>query len=170
MSSLANEIPPVALNAADPATQHVNNLGKVYEIGGKLYRLVKAAANISACANKVLVTSYSGNVPAWTVNTTTTANSPLVAGVVVPGQLGSDGTTGLVSGDYFLIQVGGIATPLTVTGSVAAGTGLVTTTTAGQVDAVSATYAAITQGVIMGVLKVASNAGAASAVQLQGLI
>jgi hypothetical protein len=129
--------------------------GKLRWIDGKAYRLVKANAAIAAAANKVVVKT-AGTANTWTVNTTTSSAAQLVAGVIPAGQVGSDGSTGLVSGDYFLVQVAGEATPIITTNALAAGTGIVTDTTAGQGATVSATYAATTQGAIYAILNVAS--------------
>lgn len=170
MSSLSTPMTPIAVGSADAASQFSTFLGKVFEVGGVRYRLVKAAAAISAAANKVLVTSISSHAAAWTVNTTTSANSALVAGVVPSGQLGSDGSTGLLSGDYFLIQVSGVATPLCHTTAVAASTGLATSTTAGSADAVSGTFAATTPGAVFAVLlEATSGVDAVAAARLVGL-
>lgn len=169
MSTLATSLPPLAVGKADSATELANSLGRVYEVAGKRYRLCKASAAIAAAANKVVITAVSGTAPTWNVNVTTTAASPLVAGVIPPGQTGSDGTTGLVSGDYFLAQVSGAATPIVVTGALAAGTGLTTVATAGSADAVTATYAAVVHGSIFAVLIAASVAATASAARLTGL-
>lgn len=172
MSSLSSFVCPLAVGVADSATQWSTFLGKLFEVNGNIYRMVKASANISSAANKVLVLpAISSHATAWTVNTTTTANSQLVAGVVPSGQTGSDGSTGLVSGDYFLIQVGGIATPLCHTTAVAASTGLATSTTAGSADAVSGTFAATTPGAVFAyLLEATSGADAVAAARLTGLI
>lgn len=170
MASLGSFLLPIAVGAADPATQYVTYLGKTFEANGNIYRLVKANTAITAAANKVLVFTIASHAPVWTVTTTTTANSQLVAGVVPAGQLGSDGSANLVSGDYFLIQCGGVATPLCHTTAVAASTGVATCTTAGSADAVSGTFAATTPGAVFGyLLEATSGVDAVAAVRLEGL-
>lgn len=161
------QVPIIPVGQASAATNLASHLGTRYQKpSGEVYVLCKAAAAIATCASKVLVTAVSSGVPTYVVNTTTSANNGLVMGVVPAGQTGSDGSTGLLSGDYFWLQVGGPAKVITITGSTAIGTGLVTTTTAGKADPVSATYAATTQGAIFGTLLEASNADAASDILL----
>lgn len=171
MGSLGSLLsPPIPIGTADPATQWATFLGKLFESGGNVYRLVKATSAISAAANKVLVFTITSHAPVWSVATTTSANSQLVAGVVPAGQTGSDGTTGLVAGDYFLIQVGGIATPLVHTTATAASTGLSTCSTAGSCDPISGTFAATTPGASFAyTLEASSGADAATASRLEGL-
>lgn len=159
--------PYIPIGQASAATDLAFHLGQSHtDSQNRVYVLCKAAAAIATCASKVLVTAVSSGVPTFNVNTTTSANNGLVIGVVPAGQTGSDGSTGLVSGDYFWVQVGGYSKVITITGSTAVGTGLVTTTTAGKADPVSATYAATTQGAIFGTLLEASNADGASDVLL----
>ena len=134
------------------ATQFAGNvaglLGQELYIGGKCYRLCKAANAIASAAGKVLVSAITaGTDYSYVVDTTTTAANGLVLGVVVQGQTGSDGSTGLLANDYFWLQTKGM-TKVNTAGSVAASTGLTTSATAGQAAAVSATYAATTDGAI----------------------
>lgn len=157
MSTIRTGMLPVAIGKADPQTNLAGELGLIYESGGKIYRLVKASGAISACANKVLVTTIVSSAVSWLVAATTSASSALVAGVVVNGQVGSDGTTGLLDKDYFMIQIAGVATPLVHTTALAAGTCLITATTSGTGDTVSATYAATTNGTIFARLLAASS-------------
>jgi hypothetical protein len=131
MLPFPNFFPPVGF--ASSATDLANCLGNVCELpNGKVYRLVKAGAAIAAAEGKILVSAVDGTTGerTWVVDVTTTANDPLVAGVVPEDQVGSTGTTGLVSGDYFLLQVAGDAQVLVVDNT-HAGDPLVTTTTAG---------------------------------------
>lgn len=123
------------------------------------YVLVKAAAAIATAASKVLVTAVSSGVPTWVVNTTTTAANFLVCGVVPEGTVGSDGTTGLVADDYFLLQISGHCKLLTVTASTAAGAGLITSTTAGQADPIDSTFGIIDPGTVFATLLETSAAG-----------
>jgi hypothetical protein len=167
MAGLTNS--PITIGTASASTIHAADLGKIIFVDGKGYRLVRANAAIAAAANKVLVRT-AGTDGTWTVDATASANSVLIAGVVPAGQTGSTGTTGLVSGDYFFIQVSGTATPIVVTGSVAAGTGLTTSTTSGSADAATGTYGATVPGQVFATLQVASSAGAASAAKLVNLL
>lgn len=159
--------PYIPIGQASAATDLAFHLGQRHEDSqGRVYVLCKAAAAIATCASKVLVTAVSSGVPTFNVNTTTTAANGLVIGVVPAGQTGSDGSTGLVSGDYFWVQVGGYSKVITITGSTAIGTGLVTTTTAGKADPIDATFAATDPGSVFATLLEASNADAASDILL----
>ena len=161
--------PRINVGTASASAVHAADLGKIIFLDGKGYRLVRANAAISAAANRVVVRT-AGTAGTWTVNTTISPSSPLVAGVIPPGQVGSDGSSGLVSGDYFYVQVSGEATPIITTNALAAGTGIVTDTTAGQGAAVSATYAATTQGTVYASLLVASVTNSATQAKLHNLL
>ena len=131
MIPFPNFLPKVGFAAS--ATDLANQLGNIYEAAnGKVYRLCKAAAAIAAAEGKVLVSAVHATTGerTWVVNVTTTANDPLIAGVVPEDQVGSSGTTGLLADDYFLLQVAGDAQALVVDNT-QAGDLLVTTTTAG---------------------------------------
>lgn len=160
-------LPSIEIGTASASSVHAADLGKLVVVNGNTYRLVRANAAIATAANKVVVrTAATAN----TVNTTTSAASALVCGVIPANQTGSDGSTGLVSGDYFYVQVGGVATPIVNTGSVAVGTGLVTHTDAGECDAIDATFAATDPGTVFATLLAASTANTATAAKLVNLI
>lgn len=160
-------VPIIPVGQASAATDLAFHLGQRYQKpSGEMYVLCKAANAIATCASKVLVTAVSSGVPTYVVDTTTTAASALVIGVVPAGQTGSTGTTGLLSGDYFWVQIGGPSKVITITGSTTIGSGLVTTTTAGKADPIDATFAATDPGTVFATLTEASNADAASDVVL----
>lgn len=158
---------PLPIGTAAASGAHLaRDLGKVYFVNGKGYRLVKAAAAIAAAAKKVLITADSGGAPTWAVNTTTTANSANVAGVVPSGQTGSSGTTGLLENDYFLIQVSGSCD--VISADAIAENGLVgTSTTAGKADDASVTAGVGAMGVA---LEAAAGADEDVGILLKGLI
>lgn len=138
--------------------------------------VIAVVANTSVTISASLTATASGTYTVTNTNylctTTTTAASPAVAGVVPAGQVGSTGTTSLIAGDFFYIQVGGIATPIITATGVAAGTGLTTGTTAGECAAVSATYAATTPGALFAAT-IQTGSGVASTAtpaRLQNLI
>jgi hypothetical protein len=160
---------PIPVGAASAKAAHKKDIGKLYVLGGKMFRLSKMGTALAAAEKKVLVTGVTAGVPTNTVDTTTSAANVLVAGVVPEGQKGSDGSTGLLAGDYFLLQVSGPAKLLTVTASVAIGTGLTTSTTAGSADGVDATYAATEFGAVFATLLETSLAGT-SDVLIRGLV
>lgn len=145
---------PIRVGTASASALHAADLGKTIFVDGAGYRLVRASANITTAANKVVIYADSA---AQTVNVTTTAVSPAVAGVIPAGQVGSTGTTTILSGDYFYVQVSGIATPIVTASGVAAGTAVTTHTTSGEAVAVGTTFAAITVGVVFAALLVASS-------------
>jgi len=157
---------PIAIGTASANAAHAKDLGRIYPYNGNLYRVTKAGAAIAAAASKTLVTALSSGVPTWSVNTTTTANNWLVAGVVPAGQKGSSGTTGLLSGDYFMLQVSG-PTKVISAAAIADGGLVGTSTTAGKVD-----DASVTAGVgAMGVALEAASAGDETIdVLLKGLV
>lgn len=93
---------PVGSQLSGPAATGV--LGQVYRSGQRAFRYVKAGETILKDA--VLVTQFSAGQPTWTVVSTVTANDPTVAGVVP-----LEYTTGITSGNYFLLQVAGYTTP-----------------------------------------------------------
>jgi len=157
---------PITVGTASANAIHAGDLGKLVLLEGKMYRVVKANAAIAAAANKVVVRT-AGTADTWTVNVTITAALCTVAGVIPPGQLGSTGTTGLISGDYFLVQVSGEATPIITTNALAIGTGITTGTTAGEGVAVSSTYAVTTHAAIYAVLLVASVTGSPTQASLR---
>lgn len=135
-------------------------LGYLYEINGKIYRLVKAAAEITSPAKKCLVTAASSGVPTWAVNTTTTAGNYLAAGIVP-----TEYTATIASGSYFFLQVSGAATAIAET-TIAAGAIVGAAATAGEVD-----DASVSAGV--GAIGVTMEAGSDSAdmeIFLKGLL
>lgn len=134
--------PPIAVGTASTDTALASLLGNVFWSQGKAYKLVKAAADIATAAAKVVVTAVSSGVPTWVVNTTTTADNGLAAGFIPANQVGSTGTTSVLSGDYFLVQVSGPGKGIINGASVAVGTALSTHTDAGEIDTVTAATAA----------------------------
>lgn len=101
-------VKPVELTKALASSASLDGLlGSIWvDTTGKIYRLVKAGAAITAVAKLGLVTAYSAGVPTWAVG--------LPGGVVTEdlvfapaSQVGSTGTADLVSGDYFLAQISG---------------------------------------------------------------
>lgn len=163
-------IPPLRVGQfASPVTAEgldligATKLGGLINIGSRVFRLVRAAADITTPQRLTLVTAVdAGNAPTYSVNTTTTANSSLAVGVV-PTEYG---TTTIPSGAYFWVQVSGPAQ--VIAGAAVAQFALVgTSTTAGRVDDLS-----ITAGV--GAIGVALESAAANGdvvdVILKGLL
>jgi hypothetical protein len=159
---MAIPLPVIAIGTASQNAAHARDLGRTVEVAGVRYRLFKMSAALTACASKVLVTAVTSGTPTWLTTTTTSAANSLVACVVPIGQVGSDGSTGLLIGDYFYGIIQGYTDVITVTGATAISTGLQTSTTAGQADPISGTFAATTPGACFAYLTEAANAGAAS--------
>jgi hypothetical protein len=146
--------------------EHAAVLGKVIWVGGKAFRLVLAAEDITAAASKVVSTELSSGVPTWAVDLagTTGASVSTPAGVVPAGQVGSTGTANLIAGDYFYAQVSG-AVKCVSGGTLAAFDGVGATSTAGKVDTTT------TQSVFIGVATEAASAADETVdVILRGLI
>ena len=146
-----------------------NSLGETFKEGGSEFILVQAAANIASAAKKTLVSAVSGSNPAartHQVNTTTTANDYLVAGVVPSGISTISSTAGQIdSGDIFALQVGGDTTVLSAA-AIAAGGLVGTSTTAGSCDDLDVAAAVGAMGVA---LEAATAAAESIGVRLKGL-
>jgi hypothetical protein len=110
-------------------------VGQEFASGDKKYRLVKMVHAAAACAKLVCSHVMSAGVPTWTVEIAGTNSTTLnqIAGVIPVGQTGSTGTTGLIAGDYFLIQTAGTASCICAS-SVAIDDGIAAVSTAGKVD------------------------------------
>lgn len=164
---MASTHPPIGVNVVSSDSALSGDLGNVYTVGGKAYRLVKAAADIAAAAKKVLVTAMSSGVPTWAVNTTTTANDSHVVGIVPSGIDAGTTTSGTIdSGEYFLVQVSGPATAIAAA-AVADNAIVATSTTAGSIDDASATAGV---GAIGTATAAATAASADITVNLKGLL
>jgi hypothetical protein len=93
--------------------------------------LVKASANITTAAKKILVFT---DADATEVSTSTTASDALVAGIVPAGITTISATAGRIDlGNYFYVVVSGVATAISAA-AVAAGVPVGTSTTAGKAD------------------------------------
>lgn len=98
----------IVIGTASTNASHAADLGKLIFIEGKGYKLCKAAATIATAAGRGLVTAFSSGLPTWNVDLAAAAVTDHV--VFVPeNQVGSTGTTSLISGDYFYAQVSGPA-------------------------------------------------------------
>ncbi len=159
----------IVIGTASSKAIHAADLGKTIVLDGKTYRLVKANAAIAAAANKV-VCRTAGTAGTWTVDVSAALDNPLVAGVIPAGQKGSTGTTGLISGDYFYLQVGGEATPIIVTTATAVGKLLSVTASNGASEAITSVTDVKLGGVFAVVLVASSGASAATQARLVNLI
>jgi len=130
---------PLDKVAASTDSEASARIGEVFDNpdDGKQYVLVATSAAIAAAASKGV--AYS-NAAATTVNVSTTAADPKVAGVIPAGLDTVSATAGtLDSGDIFWLQTGGIATPLSAA-AIANGAAVGLSTTAGKVDDANITF------------------------------
>lgn len=127
MSTFASLLAPLKVGEKSSATDLAGSLGALYEIDGKLYRLVKFTSAITDPENKVVITAFSAGAPTWNVDTTTTATSAAVAGVV-PSSLTDD----IAASDYALVLVKGAGTVASGTTAIVDGDLLTTSTAAGS--------------------------------------
>ena len=152
------------VGTASSATDLFGSLGqRVVLANGKVYRLCQAAAAIATAAGKVLVSAVHATTGerTWVVNTTTTANDALIAGVIPGVQAGTASTTGLAANDYFLLQVSGDA-QCSVGANSAIGEPIATSTTAGVGVEIGneATFLQVELGAVYAVvLKTTAGAG-----------
>jgi hypothetical protein len=102
-------IPFITPGQASANAANAANLGKKVIVDGKIYVLAKATSAIALAAEKAVETAYVAGVPNWNVDIPAAAVS-CGFGIIPTGQVGSTGTTGLVAGDYFLLQISGPAT------------------------------------------------------------
>jgi hypothetical protein len=163
---MAANTPPLTIGTASARAELKKDLGKVYWLEGKAYRLVKAGAAIAAAAKKVVVGALSAGAFTWAVDVTTTANLHTVLGIIPAGQTGSTGLSGLVSGDYFMLQCSGCTD--TISAAAIADGGLIgTSTTAGKVDDASAAAGVGAFGVA---LEAAAAGDEATGIYIKGLV
>jgi hypothetical protein len=102
---------PITVGTASASATHAADLGKIVFVNGKIYVVAKANAAIAAAAKKGVVTAITAGVPTWVVDLPTDAVGEAF-GIIPSGQTGSTGGTGLVAGDYFMLQVSGPFTGL----------------------------------------------------------
>ena len=134
---------PFEFGNRSSSTVHAADLGNVYYAGSNAYRLVQ---NVTAA----LTTTARGCFVDETSATTLTFKTQALAGATSAKCLGfvSPTQVSLAIGDFFLVQVAGIAvvTPVSTT---TAGTGA-TTAASGAVAVVTATFAAAVPATIIG--------------------
>ena len=160
-------LPSIAIGTASANAAHAADLGKTITVDGKIYRLVKAGAAITVgtgglCAN----TAATSGTPTWVVTLPSAANSAFVAGVIPGGQKDSTGAAGLLNGDYFYIQVSGVA-EVTAGAAIASGALIASLITTGKVDDAAATAGV---GAIGVALEAAAADGDVTGCLLKGLI
>lgn len=127
--------------------QYISGVG-IPVVAGGVY-VVAVSANTSVTISANLTATASGTYTFTTgighhVVATTTAASLGVAGVVPNGQVGSSGSSSILAGDFFFVQVSGIAFPRITGTSTAAGSALTTHTTSGEAVVVTIAAGAYT--------------------------
>ena len=134
---------------------YATNLGRQWMINGANWRLVKAATAKTAAQARYspFVTTLSGGLPTYLVDTTTGAASFLGVG------FGKSDQVALAASDVFLVQTSGYG-EATSADAIAAGAMIGTSTTAGKID-----DAGVTAPLMMGV----SLESAAAADELVGI-
>lgn len=104
----------IAIGTASANPAHAADLGKLVMANGKIYVMCKLTTTLAAAAKKGVVTSFSAGVPTFNVDLPTDATGTGF-GIIPSGQVGSTGTTSLLAGDYFYLQVSGPFTGLAAT-------------------------------------------------------
>lgn len=164
MTPFPNFLP--AVGTASAATDLAQHLGTVYSAAdGKVYKLCKASAAMAACASLIVSTELSSGVPTYVVNFAGQSGASIYTpvGVIPAGQKGSTGTTGLIAGDYFLVQCCGPTKVICAT-SVALGDAIGATGTAGKGDNTT------TLGLVIGIANEAATANDSTVdITLRGL-
>lgn len=97
---------PITVGTASASATHAADLGKIVFVNGKVYVVAKSTSAIAAAGGKGVVTAFSAGVPTWNVALPADVTGESF-GIIPAGQTGSTGTTGLVAGDYFMLQVSG---------------------------------------------------------------
>jgi hypothetical protein len=102
---------PITVGTASSNAAHKADLGKLVFANGKIYIVAKLVTTLADAGGRGVVTEFVAGAPTWNVDLP--ANPQGYAfGVIPKGQKGSTGTTSLIAGDYFLLQVGGPCTIL----------------------------------------------------------
>ena len=130
------------------------NLGRKWIFEGADWRLVKAAVALTSMSNATVVSAEVTGVPTYVGNTTTTAGDRTFVGVCATGQVD------LAAGDYFLVQVSGVALMIS-DGGFATDVAVATSATAKRIGTTGATLLQI-----IGYAKVVSG-GAATVLPVQ---
>lgn len=101
---------PIKVGQKDASGTNTGLLGRIFEIDGSLFRLVKATGTMAAGSGGLFVaTALSNGVQTWSVAVNGVAKNPLVAGVIpaIDTKGTTVNTTAFAAGDVFLIQITG---------------------------------------------------------------
>lgn len=102
---------PITPGTASANAAHKADLGKVVFANGKIYVVAKLVTTLADAGGRGVVTEFVSGAPTWNVDLPASAQG-YGFGVIPKGQKGSTGTTSLLAGDYFLLQVSGPCTIL----------------------------------------------------------
>lgn len=102
---------PITPGTASANAAHKADLGKVVFANGKIYIVAKLVTTLADAGGRGVVTEFVLGAPTWNVDLPANAQG-YGFGVIPKGQKGSTGTTSLLAGDYFLLQVSGPCTIL----------------------------------------------------------
>lgn len=117
MSTLSGLPTPLPIGTAEAANDSYNaKLGKIYEVNGKMYILVKAASAITAAAGKAQTLQFTLGVPSGTVDFPV-AGAPDFLVAIPAGQTGSSGSTSIAASDVFLAKIFGAHTAMIAAGT-----------------------------------------------------
>jgi hypothetical protein len=137
---MADNAFPFTLGTSSTSSALASLLGQEYvdagPLGARTFVLVRAAAEITAPARKIIASAQSGGLPTFVANTTTTAN--LGPAMVIP----AEHTATIPSGAYFFAQVRGPAEVISAA-AIAAFANVGTSTTAGKADDATITGASV---------------------------
>ncbi len=101
---------PIKVGAKDASGTNTGLLGRIFEVDGRIFRLVKSTGTIAAGSGGLFVsTAFSSGVPTWSVAVNGTANNPFVVGVIpaIDTSGTTVNTTAFAAGDVFLVQISG---------------------------------------------------------------
>jgi hypothetical protein len=102
---------PITPGTASANAAHKADLGKVVFANGKIYVVAKLTTTLADAGGRGVVTEFVSGAPTWNVDLPSNAQG-FAFGVIPKGQKGSTGTSSLIAGDYFLLQVSGPCTIL----------------------------------------------------------
>ena len=102
---------PITAGTASANAAHKADLGKVVFANGKIYVVAKLVTTLADAGGRGVITELVAGVPTWNVDLPANAQG-FGFGVIPKGQKGSTGTSSLLAGDYFLLQISGPCTIL----------------------------------------------------------
>ena len=102
---------PIAVGTASANAAHKADLGRVVFANGKIYVVAKNTTLLADAGGRGVVSAITSGAPTWNVALPADPQG-YAFGVIPKVQKGSTGTTSLLAGDYFLLQISGPCTIL----------------------------------------------------------